>query len=50
MGLIGLFPNRKMKILVGREGHRPVTKLSQCPKCPISWTMHLSDYITIHAT
>ena len=27
-----------MQFLVGREGQRPVTKLSRCPKRPISWT------------
>ena len=41
--LIGLFPKRKMKFLVGHEGQQPVTKLSQCPKRPVSWTRHMED-------
>ena len=33
--LIGLYPNRKIEFLVGREGQRAVAELSQCPKRPI---------------
>ena len=42
--LIGFFPNRKMQFLVWREGQRPITKLSRCPKRPISWTSNLSAF------